>query len=291
MRTFICILTAIWVTGYSQLFAQEKTSVSTKIEKIDKDGVYLAPDQLPEFPGGIDSLLQYLNKNIKYPAEAQKKGYEGRVIAQVVIDEQGRTNNVTIVRSIHPLLDAEAIRVISTMPLWTPGKDKGKNVPVRYTIPIMFRINRPIPNSFTLKASEDGITNTSLLGVWQMCSEAIKDNQGTYHIKTLPFLKIISPNHTFMNIFMRVGNSASAITAQGSYEQPQDSIYIESIDQSGDMAFPLGTQNRINLEFLHDNLIRLSFPMPNINNKWVEEFWIRVLPPKRVPLMAQEETK
>lgn len=285
MKTFICILTVLLATGYSHMFAQEKTPDSTKFEKIDKNGIYLAPEQMAEFPGGTEALLQYLAKNIKYPAEAQQKGYQGRVIVRVVINKKGRPENATVMRSVHPLLDAEALRVISTMPQWTPAKEKDKNVPAWITIPIMFNLTGPSrpqadEGSFALRASGYKVTNTSLAGVWQLCSQAIKDNEGTYHIKTLPFLKIISANHTFTNILMKVGSASSSITAQGSYEQPTDNVYVESIDQAGNMSLPPGSQNLINLEFLHDNLVRFSFKVPSIdNNKWVEEFWIRIVPP------------
>ncbi len=93
---------------------------------------------MPEFPGGMNSLLDYIAKNIKYPEEAQQKGIKGRVILQFIVNTDGSLSDFKIIRGVDPQLDAEALRVVKSMPKWTPGKDKGKVVPVYYTVPISF---------------------------------------------------------------------------------------------------------------------------------------------------------
>lgn len=96
--------------------------------------------KLPQFPGGTDGLIRYLSTNIKYPRDAQEHGIQGRVMCSFVVEPDGSISNVEIIKSI-PELDAEAIRVISSMPNWIPGTNtQGRYVRVKYTIPIMFRL-------------------------------------------------------------------------------------------------------------------------------------------------------
>ena len=102
--------------------------------------VYDVVDKMPEFPGGMTGLMQYLSKNIHYPAEAQTKGIQGRVTVAVIINTEGKAVNASIVRSVDPSLDAEALRVASTMPDWIPGTKDGKPVNVKYTFPVTFRL-------------------------------------------------------------------------------------------------------------------------------------------------------
>ena len=113
-------------------------------------------EEMPEFPGGTEALKEYLDKNMKYPAEAKEKGTQGRVIVQFVVDEKGKVTSPKIARSVDPSLDAEALRLIENMPQWTPGKktdEKGKSkaVATQYTLPIAFRMEKS--TSFSIKES------------------------------------------------------------------------------------------------------------------------------------------
>lgn len=103
--------------------------------------VFQVVEEMPEFPGGMRECLTFLEKNIKYPVEAQLAGAQGKVIVQFVVEKDGSIINPKIVRSIDPALDGEAIRVISLMPKWKPGMQKGKPVSVQYTVPVTFRLN------------------------------------------------------------------------------------------------------------------------------------------------------
>ena len=105
---------------------------------LQQEKAYRVVEYMPEFPGGMNSLLDYIAKNIKYPEEAQKKGINGRVILQFIVNTDGSLSDFKIIRGVDPQLDAEALRVVKSMPKWTPGKDKGKVVPVYYTVPISF---------------------------------------------------------------------------------------------------------------------------------------------------------
>lgn len=97
--------------------------------------------QMPEFPGGQEALLDFLNKNVKYPRIAQENGIQGRVIVQFVVAKDGMIEDVEVVRSGgDPSLDKEAARVIKSMPRWIPGKQRGKTIRTKYTVPVNFRL-------------------------------------------------------------------------------------------------------------------------------------------------------
>lgn len=109
----------------------------------EDDVVFEVVEEMPVYPnGGMNGLLQYLAKNIKYPVNAQTKGIQGRVSVQFIVNKDGSISDVGILRSVDPDLDAEALRVIKTMPKWIPGKQRGKEVRVRYTVPIMFGLQK-----------------------------------------------------------------------------------------------------------------------------------------------------
>lgn len=107
----------------------------------DKEKVYQVVEQQPSFPGGREELFKYLAYNVKYPIDAAENKIEGRVLVTFVIEHDGSISNVNVVNSVYPSLDKEAIRVVSEMPKWIPGKANGKTVRVKYTIPITFRLS------------------------------------------------------------------------------------------------------------------------------------------------------
>lgn len=102
--------------------------------------VFDVVEEQPSFPGGQGALISWLAENIKYPVEAAKAGIQGRVIVQFVVTATGSIADVKVVRGVEPSLDKEAVRVISSMPKWTPGKQNGTAVNVRYTYPVIFRL-------------------------------------------------------------------------------------------------------------------------------------------------------
>ncbi len=102
--------------------------------------IYTEVDQMPEFPGGETALRAYLGKEVKYPDEAVKKGIQGKVFVIFVVAKDGSVSGATVVRGVDPMLDAEALRVVNTMPKWTPGKQNGKDVAVQFTVPINFKL-------------------------------------------------------------------------------------------------------------------------------------------------------
>ena len=118
----------------------ELVVVAYQQDKTESDQVYKSVEQMPQFPGGEAAMMRYLSQNIKYPASAAKNNIEGRVILQFVVEKDGQIGEVKIVRSVDPELDAEAVRVIKTMPNFIPGRQDGKPVAVWYTIPISFKL-------------------------------------------------------------------------------------------------------------------------------------------------------
>ena len=104
--------------------------------------IFQVVEEQPMFPGGMQELMKFLQTNIRYPKEAQARGLQGRVVVQFVVNSDGSICDENVVRSVDPQLDAEAIRVIRSMPNWIPGKQRGEAVRVRFTIPVSFKLNK-----------------------------------------------------------------------------------------------------------------------------------------------------
>ena len=130
----LIIMSLMAMFGLTTVNAQ-KTVVAQKNQE-----VFDVVEQMPEYPGGIQALFEYLQQNVKYPEDAVKQKIEGRVIATFVVETDGSINNVEVVKPAFPSLDAEAVRVLSAMPKWTPGMQSGKVVRVKYTVPINFNL-------------------------------------------------------------------------------------------------------------------------------------------------------
>ena len=107
----------------------------------EEEEIFMVVEDAPEFPGGTQALLDYLRKNIKYPPICRENGIQGRVLVSFVVNKDGAIVEPQVVKSVNKQLDQEALRVISTMPNWKPGKQRGKPVRVKYTVPVNFRLN------------------------------------------------------------------------------------------------------------------------------------------------------
>ena len=111
----------------------QKTVVSQS-----KQNVYDTVEQMPEFPGGMPAMIEFLQTNLKYPSDAKKQNVGGRVLVMFVVEPDGSISNVRVAKKVFPSLDAEALRVVKAMPKWNPGKEKGKPVRVNFSLPIVF---------------------------------------------------------------------------------------------------------------------------------------------------------
>jgi len=120
-----------------------KTKTEAEGTKGDDEKAFEIVEKMPEFPGGDKALLEFLSKNIKYPVEAQKKGLQGRVVVGFVVEKDGSLSDVKTAKSVDPLLDQEAMRVVKSMPKWLPGRQKGKAVRVKFNVPISYQLNGP----------------------------------------------------------------------------------------------------------------------------------------------------
>ncbi|MDR1981590.1 MAG: energy transducer TonB [Tannerellaceae bacterium] len=132
----------ILTTEDSQTDAQVQTYVPPVVveEEEDTQTIFAVVETMPEFPGGDLELLRFVQKSMKYPVIAQENGIQGRVVCSFVVNRDGSVVDAEVIRSVDVSLDKEALRVISLMPKWTPGKQRGKPVRVKYTLPITFKL-------------------------------------------------------------------------------------------------------------------------------------------------------
>ncbi|MBO7588727.1 MAG: TonB family protein, partial [Bacteroidaceae bacterium] len=110
-------------------------------EEPEEETIFMVVEERPEFPGGQAALMEYLRKNIKYPAICRENNIQGRVLIQFVVNRDGSIVDPEVVRSVEPHLDKEALRVISSMPKWKPGLQRGKPVRVKFTVPVNFKLS------------------------------------------------------------------------------------------------------------------------------------------------------
>ena len=121
---------------------KEEVREAQTVKKAAPDNkVYEACEQMPSYVGGQPELMRYLIENVRYPKAAVEAKQQGRVVVQFVVEKDGAISRVKLLKSVTPLLDAEAIRVVKAMPKWNPGKKDGKLVRVRYALPVSFKLN------------------------------------------------------------------------------------------------------------------------------------------------------
>lgn len=124
--------------------AQTETFVAPVVEEEEEEEsaqqIFTVVEKQPEFPGGTAELFKYLSKAIKYPVIAQENGIQGRVVCSFVVNRDGSIVDIQVMRGVDPSLDKEAVRVISEMPKWKPGEQRGKPVRVRFILPVQFRL-------------------------------------------------------------------------------------------------------------------------------------------------------
>ena len=168
-------LSAAKVTDLAEI-VKEKTVESVPQDTVKADGlqgknstVYDMVEQAPAFPGGPQAMMQFIKDNLKYPQIAKENGIQGRVILQFVVDETGKVTDPKVIRSIDPSLDTEAIRLVLSMPRWIPGMQDGKAVAVRYTIPVIFKLETAEETS-----SKDGVLSIKAGNMSEVSGEISK---------------------------------------------------------------------------------------------------------------------
>ena len=163
--------------------------------------VFDVVEVMPQFPGGAPKLFEYLSQNIRYPKEAMEADKQGRVIITFVVGKDGSISDARVVKSVDPLLDAEGLRVISTMPNWTPGTQGGKAVRVKYTVPITFRLDgkaKETPKAEgiftpgdTIHATIHPIENNAMKDLVNKLPGAKIDENGNVTVNGKPVKKIL----------------------------------------------------------------------------------------------------
>ena len=130
------LLSMMAVLGLMTANAQ-KTVISQS-----NQSVYDQVEQMPEFPGGMPAMIEFLQTNLKYPKDAIKQQVGGRVMVMFVVETDGTLSNVRVAKKVFPSLDSETVRVVKTMPKWKPGKEKGRPVRVNFTLPVVFSLKK-----------------------------------------------------------------------------------------------------------------------------------------------------
>ena len=126
---------------YATPVKTSENEVAIQVAPIDKDDeVFMVVEEQPEYPGGTEALLNFLRENINYPEYCKENKIQGRVIVTFVVEKDGSIVEAEVVKSVSDELDAEALRVVNLMPKWKPGKQRGENVRVKYTVPVNFRL-------------------------------------------------------------------------------------------------------------------------------------------------------
>lgn len=132
-KTILMAIAACMMTLGAQAQVKNQPNISQE--------VYDVVEEMPVFPGGIQGMIKFLSENISYPKDAQEKKISGRVIISFVVEKNGSVSEVQTERSLYPSLDEEAVRVVKSMPNWTPGKQGGQVVRVKYTLPVTFSLD------------------------------------------------------------------------------------------------------------------------------------------------------
>jgi len=135
MKTIFLIFTLLFtlLVAVLPLTAQDK--------KLPEQTVFFKVEEMPEFPGGQSALKDFISQSVNYPEDARKNGIQGRVYVQFVVSKDGSVKDATVIRGVDSSLDNEALRVVNTMPLWKPGKQRGEAVDVAFTVPIGFALS------------------------------------------------------------------------------------------------------------------------------------------------------
>lgn len=126
--------------GGAVLKAKEDIAAPEPPKHVEETKIFTVVEQMPMFPGGDAALMGYLRDNIHYPTVAAENGVQGRVVVGFVVERDGSITDVNVLRSVDPSLDREAMRVVKSMPRWTPGKQNGSAVRVKYQVPVTFRL-------------------------------------------------------------------------------------------------------------------------------------------------------
>ncbi|MGL5788614.1 MAG: TonB family protein [Bacteroidales bacterium] len=159
------------VSSFTETLIEKPTLLSEALvseQTPQNEQTFTAVEKMPEFPGGVNELLKFIAKNVKYPEDAVKENKQGRVIVSFIIDKNGKVVDPEIKRGVSPSIDAEAIRVVKSMPNWTPGEQRGQKVRVKYTLPINFNLPKPAASTEATSVQANTSTDQKFVAVEKM---------------------------------------------------------------------------------------------------------------------------
>lgn len=140
------IAVSVWFGAlYAENADNNLVAISETAIKPQDERPYEVVEEMPQFPGGMNALMTFIGQNLRYPIDDAKSKVEGRVLVRFVIEKDGTVNDVEVLRSLSPNCDAEAVRVVKAMPKWSPGIQKGKEVRVYFTLPILYKLTKNKP--------------------------------------------------------------------------------------------------------------------------------------------------
>jgi TonB family protein len=205
----------------------------------NEEPIYDVVDQMPEFPGGVEKLLEFLKENIKYPEEAIAREIEGPVVCRFVVGKDGTVGDIEVLKGVDPLLDEEAVRVIRLMPKWKPGmlKLKGEFVNVKYTLPVVFSHSKQKTSASATTSLESPVRNTSASVVHSVSAttslESPVRNTSVSEVHSVSkSVTVVSSGNAVQNI------SASVVYSNGNPDQDTSSTSVH-VHSNGKSKNPL----------------------------------------------------
>ena len=211
MKDEVQVTDEVVVVGYEQEEVPQKEKVP-QASKSEKGEVFMIVEQMPEYPGGMSELMKYIARNIKYPADALREKTQGRVIVQFIVGTDGYTSDFKVMKSVSPSLDAEAIRVLANMPRWTPGMQRGETVPVKFTVPVTFKLDnqdKAAPQTTAGSPTMPGNVsfNKSLENVLIVIDEKVASQQEFSALKpqNIERIEVIKEDSKAQEIFRKYG--------------------------------------------------------------------------------------
>lgn len=131
-KLLLILICAMPLVGFSQQLTEKDPK---------NEDVFIAVEKMPEYPGGNEAMMDYLSKNLKYPDDAAEKNIQGKVYVSFIVSKEGKVSDVEVIRGVNESLDNEAIRIVKAMPPWKVGMQGDKPVKVKFTLPIVFKLN------------------------------------------------------------------------------------------------------------------------------------------------------
>ena len=256
---YVLPLAALTMTAFARPEVSEVTKeisgvkVSNLVETLQanrtqinaRDSIYRVVDVMPEFPGGVQAMMEFMKNNLRYPEELRAKGTQGRVVVQFVVNKDGSLSDVNVIRKLDPLMDAEALRVVNAMPRWKPGMQDGKPVMVKYTVPVLFNydltgyaMNVPKGNTLIVGDGKGPSTRLDASKVLIVVDGVVKENMSLKELNPSDILSIsvLKDNSAVEKYGEKGKNGVMEIRTKASGRDAEGNVLVEGyvIDELGE---------------------------------------------------------